>query len=132
MDALAPSWKSNMANLTAHSIFRYGAACCVLLAAATSALAGEPGGAWGKPVDGLACRLVLESRYVIGQPIMPVIEIKNLCDRKRYIAMHPYPFRLNARTLEVSGPNGKIGRAGGTASQGLTGAPILEAIGPGE
>jgi hypothetical protein len=92
--------------------FRYLLAFGALLAVA-NAKADEPGGEWGKPVDGLACRLVLEPRYVVGQPITPVIELKNTSDRTRFIIKHPYPFWLNASTLDISGPNGKIGRAGG-------------------
>ena len=37
---------------------------------------------WGKPVDGLVCRLVIEPSYFIGQPINAFIEVKNISAKK--------------------------------------------------
>ncbi len=92
----------------------------------------EPAGGWGTPVDGLACRLLLEPRYAIGQPIVPVIEIKNTSNRKRYIVKHPYPFWLNRQTFDVTGPMGKIGLRSGVNAGAFYGETVMEPIGPGE
>jgi len=123
-----------MANRLAGDVLRCLAAFLVLLAAVGGTTAGESGAEWGKPVDGLACRLVLETRYVVGQPIVPVVEIKNTSDRKRYIVQHPYPFWQNRNTLDVIGPKGKIGRDGGPgmAAGAFYGETVMEPIGPGE
>lgn len=87
---------------------------------------------WGPAVDGLACRILLDARYVAGQPIAPVFEIKNVSGRKRYIVKRPSPFRLND-ALDLSGPPGKI-----FGPQILLGvkapysAPDMEPLDPGE
>src|SRR6185295_3308644 len=39
---------------------------------------------WSKAVDGLACRLTVQPRYTVGQPLTAVIEIKNVSDKTRY------------------------------------------------
>ena len=60
-----------MVNRLAGDVLRCLAAIFMLLATVGGTTAGEAGAEWGKPVDGLACRLVLETRYVVGQPIVP-------------------------------------------------------------
>jgi hypothetical protein len=120
--------------MTRHSArtgLRYVAACVVLLAAA-GARADEPAGEWGAAVDGLACRLVLEPRYVPGQPITPVVEIKNMSDRKRYIVKTPYPYWVSSRTLGITGPNGKPIATHVPHRPDAIGEILLEPIGPGE
>jgi len=91
----------------------------------------EPGGAWGAPVDGLVCRLLLRPRYVVGEPIVPVVEIKNDSARKRYIVKHPYPFFLWDGTLDVTGPKGKIS-PGPRIDHGFYGETLMEPLGPGK
>ena len=65
-------------------------------------------GPWGDPVDGLSCRLVMQPRYVIGQAISAVIEVKNTSNKKRYAILDLDPFHMDSLTLEVIGPNGKL------------------------
>src|SRR5581483_3269365 len=43
---------------------------------------------WGTPVDGIACRLVVEPHYAIGQAITAAIEVKNVSKKRRYIVRH--------------------------------------------
>ena len=65
-------------------------------------------GPWGETVDGLACRLTMPPRFVIGQAISAVIEVKNTSDKKRFIIPQLYPYHIDILTLEVTGPNGKL------------------------
>src|SRR5262249_4137773 len=68
--------------------------------------ADEAAGPWGKPVDGLAARLVVRPQYAVGQPITAVIEVKNTSGRARYLAPRLNPHLVDALTLEVVGPDG--------------------------
>ncbi len=63
---------------------------------------------WGEPVDGMACRLVMQPRYVIGQAITAVIEVKNTSDKKRYLAPMLDPRTTRHLAVEISGPKGKV------------------------
>src|SRR5438132_6360441 len=68
----------------------------------------EDGGAWGKPVDGLVCRLTLQPRYAVGQAISGVIEIKNVSDKKRFIIRHLVPGAIQFLPITIEGPKGKV------------------------
>jgi hypothetical protein len=90
--------------------------------------------AWGEPVDGLACRLVMQPRYVVGQAISAVIEVKNTSDKKRYAILDLDPYHMDSLTLEVIGPNGKLGQRFRTRRNG-EGQPYhweYKSIEPGE
>lgn len=64
-------------------------AVAVLGGVGNTALAAEPARqgntAWGEPVDGIACRVVMGADFVIGQPMPAVFELKNVSDKKRYL-----------------------------------------------
>jgi hypothetical protein len=62
---------------------------------------------WGKPVDGLACRLVVQSRYVIGEPITAVVEVKNTSDKTRYLVPRLDPQAIEHLAVEILGPTGQ-------------------------
>jgi RNA polymerase sigma factor (sigma-70 family) len=68
--------------------------------------ADEDAGPWGKPVDGLAARLVLRSRYAVGQPITAVVEVKNTSNKTRYLVPRLDPHLIDGLALEVVGPDG--------------------------
>jgi hypothetical protein len=70
--------------------------------------AADQGGAWGKAVDGLACRLTVQPRYTVGEPITVVYEIKNVSDKKRYIIGFFDPLATDYVSLTVGGPKGKV------------------------
>jgi RNA polymerase sigma factor (sigma-70 family) len=72
-----------------------------------AAKADAAGGPWGKPVDGLAARLVVRPRYAVGHPITATVEVKNTSDRTRYLAPRLDPQMVDSLTLEVVGPGGK-------------------------
>jgi hypothetical protein len=108
-----------------------GAACASLPRAG----AGEANEAapWGKAVDGLVCRLVLEPRYAIGQAIGAVIEIKNTSDRRRYLVPRLDPQFRESLAIDITGPKGKVRQtsySGGLG--GMVSENILKPIGPGE
>ena len=65
-------------------------------------------GPWGEPVDGIACRLTMQPRYVIGQAISAVIEVKNTSNKKRYVILYLDPYQIDTLTLDVTGPQGKL------------------------
>jgi hypothetical protein len=62
---------------------------------------------WGDAVDGIACRVVVQPRYVIGQAITAFIEVKNVSNKKRYIIRNFDPI-WEYMTLDISGPKGKV------------------------
>ncbi|HYT87226.1 MAG TPA: hypothetical protein VEL76_00770 [Gemmataceae bacterium] len=78
--------------------------------AAPAAQAGKDGAEipWGKPVDGLACRLVIQPRYGVGQAIAAVVEVKNTSNKKRYFVPNLDPFSFDHTTVELTGPKGKV------------------------
>src|SRR4051794_3965355 len=93
---------------------------------------GAPADGWGPAVDGLTCRILLDGRYAAGQPIAPVLEVKNVSGRKCNIVKDPSPFRLND-ALDLGGPPGKIFGPQILRAVGiLTSAPEMEPLGPGE
>ena len=55
---------------------------------------------WGKTVDGLACRLLVNPGCAIGQPVSAVVEIKNTSDRVRHFVQI---FNLTDRAISQSG-----------------------------
>ena len=65
-------------------------------------------GPWGDPVDGIACRLTMQPRYVIGQAISAAIEVKNMSNKKRYVILYLDPYEIDTLTLDVTGPKGKL------------------------
>jgi hypothetical protein len=87
---------------------------------------------WGGAVDGIACRLVVQPRYVIGQAISAVVEVKNTSDKKRYLAPVLDPRSTKHLTVEISGPNGKVRQT--NVDQGLSwlGETHFQPIEPGE
>ena len=70
--------------------------------------AADEGGPWGKAVDGLECRLTVQPRYTVGQPLTAVIEIKNVSDKKRYVIGFLDPLATNYVSLTITGPKGKV------------------------
>jgi hypothetical protein len=68
----------------------------------------DKGGPWGKEVDGLSCRLTMQPRYAIGQPIPAVIEVKNSSDKKRYIFGQLDPRYSEFVSIRIDGPKAKI------------------------
>jgi hypothetical protein len=63
---------------------------------------------WSDPVDGMSCRLVIHPRYVTGQAISAVIEVKNTSEKKRYLALKLDPRTTKHLSLEITGPKGKV------------------------
>ncbi len=93
--------------------------------------AAENGGPWGKAVDGLACRLTVQPRYTVGQPITAVIEIKNISDKRRYIIRYLDLYHPNYVSLTIDGPKGQV--AGLLAGKQVgTNASWFQLIEPGE
>jgi hypothetical protein len=88
-------------------------------------------GACGLPVDGLACRLVMAPRYLIGQPLSAVIEVKNTSGKTRYIVPRLDTQSIEHLALEIQGPKGKVRQGGYGTGYGL-GEKSFEPIGPGE
>jgi hypothetical protein len=113
--------------------FKLLAIGAALFLAQWSAHAAEPdkSAPWGEPVDGLACRLVLQQRYVVGQPITATIEVKNTSDKKRYFVPRLDPQAIEWLTLEVNGPSGKVNQTRYGSGYGL-GENSFQPIGPGE
>jgi hypothetical protein len=110
----------------------------VAAAAGSTALAADPsatgGGSapWGKPVDSIACRLVLQPRYAVGQAISAVIELKNTSDRTRYLVPRLDPRAVEHLTLELVGPHGKkVPQTSSARGFGLS-ENSFEALAPGE
>jgi hypothetical protein len=83
-------------------VCRSCAAVVLLGMAAAAATAAAP---WSKPVDGLACRLIVPPRFVIGEALTVVVEVKNTSTRKRYLVP-----RLDPLAVEIVGPRGKLAR----------------------
>jgi hypothetical protein len=115
---------------------RWGWAAWLTLLATVSSAAGQEtpksasSGAWGPAVDGLACRLVMAPRYLIGQPLSAVIEVKNTSDKTRYIVPRLDPQAIEYLTLEIVGPKGNVRQAGYGTGYGL-GEKSFEPLGPG-
>jgi hypothetical protein len=87
---------------------------------ATNFSAAEKACPWGEPVDGIACRLVVQPRYVIGQAITAAIELKNVSKKKRSIAMDLYlDPDGNRSSIRMEGPKGPV-RIRGSAIERLT------------
>jgi hypothetical protein len=86
---------------------------------------------WGKPVDGMVCRLTVQPRYALGQPITAVLEVKNVSDKKRFIIRHFHTQSIEYVTLTLNGPKGKIPQGGWNKYGGLY-EGSFQAIGPGE
>src|SRR5262249_20363818 len=63
---------------------------------------------WGEPVDGIAARIVVQPRYVVGQTITAVMELKNVSKKKRYVIQTFDPSRTEYTVMSVSGPQGEI------------------------
>jgi hypothetical protein len=88
--------------------------------------------AWGDPVDGMACRLIIQPRYVIGQAISAVIEVKNTSDKKRYVALLLDPRSTKHLTVKLSGPKGKVRQTNVEQGQYWLGETHFKPIEPGE
>jgi len=73
---------------------------------------------WGEPVDGIACRLVVQPGYVVGQAIVVAVEVKNVSKRKRYILRDLDPIATEYTSISISGPTGKL-------TQTISGIPRL-------
>jgi hypothetical protein len=86
---------------------------------------------WGKTVDGLACRVLVNPTYVIGQPVSAVVEIKNTSKRERHFVQIFSPKNKATVTLGVTGPDGKRLRLSGWSS-GRPGYTSMKPIKPGE
>jgi len=82
-------------------------------------------------VDGLVCRIVMRPKYVIGQAISAVIEIKNVSEKTRYIAPHLDPDGVEHLLIEIIGPDEQRVRQTHSARYGLH-ANSFKPIGPGE
>ncbi len=100
-------------------------------AAASGPAVSADGGAWGKPIDGLACRLVVKPRYVVGQVIDAVVEVKNTSDRVRYLVPRLDPFEVDSTTIELTGPKGKVEQSFYARGHNL-GESSFQPIKPGE
>jgi hypothetical protein len=85
---------------------------------------------WGKAVDGLVCRVTLQSRFVVGQPMPAVFEIKNITDKKRFIFRYFTPL-TEYLSIVLDGPTGKLNRGGG-ARFGELSERSFQIIAPGE
>jgi RNA polymerase sigma factor (sigma-70 family) len=92
----------------------------------------DRGGPWGKAVDGMAARLVAQPRYVIGQPIATVIEVKNTSDRKRYLVPRLDPHDKEKLAVEITGPKGKVRQTAYGGYGNELGENMFQPIGPGE
>jgi hypothetical protein len=86
---------------------------------------------WGTPVDGLACRLVIEPSFVVGQPIAAAVEVKNVSDGNRYFVPWLDPMRVEYLTMEISGPRGRL-QQGGYAKGYTLHENSFQPIAPGE
>jgi hypothetical protein len=86
---------------------------------------------WGEPVDGLAGRLVVRPKYVIGQAIAATIEVKNTSDKTRYIVPRLDPQAIEYLTLDIDGPKGKVAQTSYGKGYGL-GVKSFEPIAAGE
>lgn len=67
----------------------------------------EASGPWGTAVDGVACRITVPTRVVVGEPIPAIIEVKNTSDRKRYLFPMLNPEAIEHMTLEITNPKGE-------------------------
>ena len=86
---------------------------------------------WSTPVDGMTCRLILQPRYVVGQALSAVVEVKNASNKKRYIVPRLNPHAIEYTTIEISGIKGRINQTGAARGFGL-GEKSFEPINPGE
>lgn len=62
---------------------------------------------WGKPSQGLACRLLLNGDYCDGEPVHAIVEVRNVSDAEISI---PNVFDFDSKSvarLQVVGPDGK-------------------------
>ena len=87
---------------------------------------------WGEAVDGMACRIIVNSNYCVGEKIFPAIEFKNVSasEKQKLFNLQSYYCYLQAVDLskvELIGPGGPMaqnGRAsGGSGGNFLTLAP---------
>jgi hypothetical protein len=92
----------------------------------------EAAGPWGKTVDGLAARLVAQPRYVIGQPIDAVIEVKNTSDRKRYLVPRLDPYDKEKLAVQITGPQGTVRQTAYGGYLNVVGESMIQPLGPGE
>jgi hypothetical protein len=92
----------------------------------------ETGGPWGKAVDGLAARLVARPRYVIGQPLAAVIEVKNTSDRKRYLVPRLDPHDKERLAVQITGPRGEVRQTAYGGYGNVLGENMIHPLGPGE
>src|SRR5438034_125183 len=91
----------------------------------------DDGGPWGKPVDGLVCRLTVQPRYAVGQAISAVIEVKNVSDKKRFIIRHLHLGASQYLPVTIEGPQGKVPQST-YIEYGGVGEASFQAIAPGE
>ena len=76
---------------------------------------------WGEAVDGMACRIIVNSNYCVGEKIFPAIEFKNVSasEKQKLFNLQSYYCYLQAVDLskvELIGPGGPMaqnGRASG-------------------
>jgi hypothetical protein len=91
----------------------------------------EGADSWGKPVDGLTCRLVANGQYVVGQAITLRVEVKNVSAKTRYVVPQLNPRMTDSVGLEILGPKGqKLGQTS-SAKEGL-GPKSYQPLGAGE
>jgi len=93
-------------------------AVCVLLcwsacraagpgAAATIAESRPAAASWGKAVDGLTCRLTVPPALCVGEPIYPVVEIRNVSARRLYlVSLFDFHYTKHAK-MTIVGPDGR-------------------------
>src|ERR1043165_4766674 len=87
---------------------------------------------WGDAVDGLACRLVIPPRALIGQAITAVIEVKNTSDKKRWIVPRLDPAATEYVSIDIAGPRGKVRQTRTVQGFSWLGEKSFEPINPGE
>lgn len=75
--------------------------------------------------------MVMLPKYVIGQAITAVIEVKNISEKTRYIAPHLDPNGIDHLLVEIAGPDGERLRQTRSAKYGLH-ANSFKPIEPGE
>jgi len=96
------------------------------------AKADDPGGPWGKAVDGMVCRLTVQPRCTISQPIPAVYEIKNVSDKQRYIIRLLGPKYIDYGVgIAIEGPKGQVRQGQGSKTLNLD-AGQFRPIKPGE
>jgi hypothetical protein len=74
---------------------------------------------WGKPVDGLVCRLTLQPSYAVGQPITATIEIKNISNKNRFIIRFLELQAIDYVSVSIDGPKGNVRQTFGHTKGGM-------------